>query len=165
MAEDSAITADMRAAIGVESAAWTIEVDKSSIRMFARAVGHTDPVFYDEAVAKQRGYRSLPTPPAYLGTPVFDPVTCDPTSSSPSQARGTIKLPFKAQLNGGTEVEQFEDICAGDVLTARNKLVDINQRQGSMGTMLIHVHEITYTNQFGRTVAVFRGTGINYQPA
>jgi len=31
--------------------------------------------------------------------------------------------------------------------------------------MLIHVHEITYMNQFGRKVAVFRGTGINYQPS
>ncbi|MEO9254005.1 MAG: MaoC family dehydratase N-terminal domain-containing protein, partial [Tepidiformaceae bacterium] len=46
----------MRAEIGKESTPWTSEVDKTAIRMFARSVGHTDPVFYDEAAAKAAGY-------------------------------------------------------------------------------------------------------------
>ncbi|MHB8576991.1 MAG: FAS1-like dehydratase domain-containing protein, partial [Dehalococcoidia bacterium] len=73
MAEESVstvITQEMRDAIGVESEPSTSEIDKTSVRMFARAVGHTDPVFYDEDEAKRRGYRSLPAPPHYLGTRV-----------------------------------------------------------------------------------------------
>jgi hypothetical protein len=54
------ITPEMEAAIGVESEPWTLEVDKLQIRLFARAVGYTDPLFFDEAFAQSRGYRSLP---------------------------------------------------------------------------------------------------------
>ncbi len=60
MAEEPLITEEMRAAVGVESEPWTLEVDKTMVRMFARAVGYTDPLFYDEAFAQSKGYRSLP---------------------------------------------------------------------------------------------------------
>lgn len=46
------ITDEMRATIGKESDPTTSEVDRTAIRMFARSVGHTDPIYYDEAAAK-----------------------------------------------------------------------------------------------------------------
>ena len=70
--------------------------------------------------------------------------------------------PLKRILNGGTEIEYFGDICAGDVLTARSKIADFQERKGSIGTMLITVTETTYTNQDGKLVASMRGTGIQY---
>ena len=48
MAEASIITDEMRAIIGKESEPVTVEVDKSAVRMFARAVGYTDLIYYDE---------------------------------------------------------------------------------------------------------------------
>ena len=42
MAEESVITQEMRDAIGVESEPTWLEIDKLQVRMFARAVGHTD---------------------------------------------------------------------------------------------------------------------------
>src|SRR5579885_3812855 len=70
---ENLITEEMKAAIGKESEPTTYEVDKTAVRMFARAVGHTDQVFYDEEEAKRRGYRGLPAPPGYLGTRVYNP--------------------------------------------------------------------------------------------
>ena len=69
---ESVITDEMRAAIGVEGPPAVMEVEKTNCRMFARSVGHTDPIFYDEAAAKARGYRSIVAPPGFLGTPIFD---------------------------------------------------------------------------------------------
>ena len=53
--QDSLITEEMQATIGVESEPWTLEIDKTSVRMFARSVGYTDPVFYDKEGEKMNG--------------------------------------------------------------------------------------------------------------
>lgn len=163
-ATDSLITDEMRAEIGQKSEPWTCEVDKTAVRMFARSVGHTDPVYYDEAEAKKAGYRSLPCPPGYLGTPVFDPRTSDSTFGG-RRGRGPgpqPSRPLKRILNGGTDIEYFEDICAGDVLTATNHIAALEERKGSIGDMLITTTKTEYTNQDGKLVAIVTGTGIRY---
>jgi len=159
---ESLITEEMKSAIGVETDPWTVEVDKTAVRMFARSVGHTDQVFYDEEEAKRRGYRGLLAPPHYLGTPVFNPKHSDPTFGAPRRGLREFNTGLKRRLNGGTEIEYFDDICAGDVLTARSRVADIQQREGGIGTMLITTSETTYTNQQGKVVAIMRGTGIQY---
>ena len=156
MTEASVITDEMRSVIGKESEPMTVEVDRTAVRMFARAVGHTDPIYYNVEQARKRGYRDLPCPPAYLGTPVFDPGK--PVRVGP----GGFKSPFKRILNGGTEVEYFDDICAGDVLTSTSKIADFSERKGSMGPMLMIRAETTYRNEQGKVVAVMRGTAIQY---
>jgi len=156
MTQPSIITDEMKAVIGRESEPQTVEVDRTAIRMFARAVGHTDPVYYDVEQARKRGYRDLPCPPAYLGTPVFHPA-----GAAPSPFAG-FKSPFKRVLNGGTEVEYFEDICAGDVVTSTTKIANLSERQASLGPMLIIQSETTYRNQQGKVVAIMRGTALQY---
>ena len=118
----SVITDEMRAAIGQESDPVTFEVDKNSCRMFARAVGYSDPVFYDEAAARSAGYRSIPAPPGFLGHPVIVPGQPNPLAT----AYFRFDTPLKRRLNGGTDIEYLGDVCAGDVLTATAKLVDIS---------------------------------------
>jgi acyl dehydratase len=157
MAEASVITDEMRAAIGRESEPVTIEVDKTAVRMFARAVGHTDLIYYDEEYAKSKGYRSLPVPMGFLGHPIFRP----DIPSRPAYVT-SFKTPYKRVLNGGTDIEYYEPICAGDVVTATSKTVDISERTAGIGPMLIIIGETTYKNQQGRVAARFRGTLIQY---
>jgi hypothetical protein len=162
---ESVITDEMRAAIGVESEPWTVEVDKASVRMFARAVGYRDPVFYDESVAQAKGYRSLPCPPHFLGTPVFVPSDADPRLPAPRGRRG-FATPYKRNLNGGTDLEYFTDgpadaICAGDVLQATGRVAGFTERNGSLGPMLITTNETVYRRD-GKIVAISRGTLISY---
>jgi hypothetical protein len=156
-AEGSVITDEMRAQLGKECEPVTFEVDKTACRMFARAVGYTDPLYYDEDYAKSKGYASIPVPFAFLGHAVYNP-------NAPQRLGGAFRFqtPFKRILNGGTEVEHFHTVCAGDVLTATSKLVDIRERGGRMGPMLITVTEFTFRDQDGRVVAKMRGTGIQY---
>ena len=157
MAEASVITDEMRAAIGKESEPVTIEVDKTAVRMFARAVGYKDLIYYDEEYARSKGYRNLPAPMGFLGHPIFRP----DIPSRPAYVM-SFKTPYKRVLNGGTDVEYYEPICAGDVLTGTSKIADILERSGSMGPMLFIIGETAYKNQEGRVVAKFRGTLIQY---
>jgi len=161
VAEHEIITPEMEAAIGVESEPWTLEVDKLQIRMFARAVGYTDPLFFDEAFAQSQGYRSLPCPPHYLGTPIFNPADSDPTFGGSRSRRTRLNHGLKRVLNGGTEIEMFDTICAGDTLTATSKIAALDERKGSLGMMLITTTETTYRRD-GQVVAIARGTGIAY---
>ncbi len=155
----SVITDEMRAAIGKESDPTVMEVDKTMCRLFARAVGHTDLIFYDEAVARQRGYRSVVAPPGFLGTPVYQPR--GPQIEGEMMGRG-FATPYRRVLNGGTEYEYFDTICAGDTLTVRSKISGFSERSGSLGPMLITNRETTYTNQDGKVVAKMYGTVIQY---
>ena len=155
--QPSVITDEMRADICKESEPVTIEVDKTACRMFARSVGYTDPLYYDEEYAKSRGYRSIPAPFAFLGHPVYNP-------NAPQRLGGYFRTdtPFKRILNGGTDINYFDTVCAGDVLTTTSKLADISERQSRLGPMLITVTEFTFRNQYGKVVATMRGTGIQY---
>ncbi len=151
------ITDKMRAQIGVESVPVTFDVDKTACRMFARAVGYTDPSYFDEEQARSKGYRSIPAPVGFFGHPVYNP-------NAPQRLGGYVRTdtPFKRILNGGTDIEYFDTICDGDVLTATSKLVDLSEREGRMGPMLITVTETTYRDRDGKVVARMRGTGIQY---
>jgi acyl dehydratase len=154
---DSVISDAMRAAIGVDGPPTTAEVTTSGIRLFARAVGHGDLIFYDEDEARKRGYRGLVAPPGYLGTPVFRPGQRDPEMAAPS-----YQIPYKRILNGGTTYEYLEPVIAGDTITSRSHITEFRERAGSMGQMLITYRETIFTRQDGVVVAKMRGNIINY---
>ncbi len=161
---NSVITDEMRAAVGVEGPPAVMDVEKTNCRMFARSVGHTDPIFYDEGAAKARGYRSIVAPPGFLGTPIFRP--SGGGAGAPGEMGGrNFSVPYKRILNGGTDYEYFPDtdsICAGDTVTARSKIAGFEEATGSLGPMLITTRETTYTNQDGKVVAKMYGTLIQY---
>ena len=148
----SVVTDEMRAIVGKESEPATLEVDKTGCRMFARAVGHKDLIFYDEEHAKSKGYRSIVAPPGFLGTPVFKPGGGQ-RGAGEMGGRG-YSIPYKRVLNGGTEYEYFDAVCAGDALEARSKISGFTERTGSIGPMLITNRETTYTRKGdGKVVA------------
>ncbi len=163
MAENIEITEEMRAVIGIESAPWTHEVTTTSVRAFARGVGYTDLVYFDEAAAKAAGYRSLPAPPTYLGTPIFIPGESSDTFSGPKDSGPSIDHGLPNLLDGGTETEYYGDICAGDTLTVTSQIADLSTRQGrSTGMMLITTQETRVVNQDGELVAEQLGQAIFY---
>ena len=164
MADESfEISDEMRAQIGKESPPWTHEVTTTSVRMFARGVGYTDPVYFDVDAARKAGYRNLPAPPTYLGTPIFIPGKSSDTFSGPVAGAPRIDHGLPGLLDGGTETEYFDTICAGDTLTVVTRLAALDVRESkSLGRMLITTNETTYTNQDGKVVAIQRGQGIFY---
>jgi hypothetical protein len=157
--QETLITDEMRATIGREGAPTRLEVDKTAVRMFARAVGHTDLVFFDEDYAKGKGHRSIVAPPGYLGTPPYSPNAGAFTGPGGTWPDGR---PMRA-LNGGSEYEYTGvEICAGDVLTSVTKIVSLDERRASLGMMLITRRETVYTNQNGEVVCRSYGTGLTY---
>ena len=163
MAREIEITDEMRAVVGQPTPPWTMEVTTTSVRAFARGVGYRDPVYFDVEAARKAGYRSLPAPPTYLGTPVYVPGISDETFSAPREGRPRIKHGLKGLLDGGTETEYLETICAGDTLTVVSKVASLDVRMTpSLGMILLVTTESTFTNQDGEVVAVQKGQAIYY---
>ena len=164
MAKEFEITEAMRVQLGKESPPWTFEVTSTSVRAFARGVGYTDPVYFDIDAARKAGYRSLPAPPCYLGTPVFIPGRSSDTFSGPTEGQPRVDHGLPGLLDGGTETEYFDQVCAGDTLSVVSTISDLSVREsGSLGKMLLVTNETTYTNQqTGKVVAKQRGQAIFY---
>ena len=60
----------------------------------------------------------------------------------------------------GQEIELFEPIYVGDVLTLREKLLSIVEKEGRSGALVIVVTEETYTKTGGVPVALTTTTRI-----
>jgi acyl dehydratase len=155
MGEESVITDEMRAAIGVESEPSIYEIQAEPIRRWAEAIGDPNPLYRDEEYARSKGYRGVVAPPGFVAQYAF-PVKAG------SGGRRSFRSPFARGLNGGNEYEFFKPVQAGDTITATSKLAELRERPGRLGTMLFIISETTYRNQDGEVVAKARGTSISY---
>jgi hypothetical protein len=61
-----------------------------------------------------------------------------------------VDIPLKRILNGGVSAEFFAQPEVGDVVHAQSEYVDIAEREGRSGPMVIVAIRTTYTNQHGR---------------
>jgi hypothetical protein len=157
MTQTTVITDKMREIIGKESDPIINEVDNTGCRQFARSVGYTDAIFFDEEHAKSKGYRGIVAPPGFLGLPVVVP-----GRPSPASSYSQLDIRYKRVLNGGTDIEYLDDVCAGDRLSVTSKISDLTETEGKLGPMLIVSTETTYKNQDGNVVAIMRGGAIRY---
>lgn len=137
-------------AIGCESVPKTVEVEKGAIVKFAEAIGDGNPVYNDEAAARDSQYGGLVAPPTFLRSVVV------------GRPETPFEPPFTRLLDGGSDWEYFQPVRPGDRITAVARIDDINERTGSIGLMLITTVVITYTNQFGQVVATQTSTSIRY---
>ena len=72
------------------------------------------------------------------------------------------KSPLTRYLNGANELEYYQSINIGDVISVTAKLTNLRKRDGKEGTTLFMIMELTYKNQRGEVVAKGRNTYIRY---
>ena len=147
----SYLTAEMREqAIGAQSSPLTMEVEKGAIVKFAEAIGDDNPLWTDEIIARKGKYGGLIAPPTFLRSIRID------------RPELPFDLPFTRLLDGGSDWEYFQPVRAGDLITAKNQITDLQERVGRMGLMIIMTNLITYVNQFQEVVATQTNTSIRY---
>ena len=153
MAEVSGITQEMRELLGVETEPVTCEVEKGMIKSFAQAIDDDNPLWQDEEYAKKTRYGGIIAPPTF------------PTALSTSALFDKFLLmegPYERLLNGGNELEYFQPIRPGDVISATAKIANLRERESKTGKMLFMIIEVTYKNQRGEVAAKERDTIIRY---
>jgi acyl dehydratase len=153
MAKESLITSEVKAAIGVEVTGPPELIELKAIKDFAKAINWPDPpnpLYFDEKYAKKTGFGGIIAPWSFY------------TSLGREVPRQRLPLhPARVGMNGGNDYEYFLPIRPGDVIITRSKIVDIVEREGRAGKLIITVSERTFTNQRGEVVGISRGTGIS----
>lgn len=155
MADESLLTEEMLSQIGNESEDMVLEIEKTVVMRFVEAVEDPNPLWQDEEYAKKTIYGGLMAPPNLLCTVI--------AGAGGGRLRVKSSTPRRGGVAGGDELELFQPVMVGDVITSRAKLIDIQERTGKDGTKRIYaIVETTFKNQKGELVATDRSTSISW---
>jgi acyl dehydratase len=135
--------------IGYTSPACTLDVERGRLRMFAHAIGETDPVYTDDAAARAAGHPALPVPPTFLFCLEMD-------RPNPYGWFDDLGIPLPKVLHGEQQFTYHRLAYAGDQLTFDSRVSDIYDKKG--GQLEFVVQDNRITNQHGDLVAEFRRT-------
>jgi acyl dehydratase len=138
-----------RTLIGRESEPTVVEVEKGAIRRFAEALGDPNPLALDEAAARAAGYAGLVAPPTFAVTLGWS-----------ERFRHSLDLGTRSVLHGEQSFEYARPIVAGDRLTIRSKVADVQERAGASGPMDVIVIEDEGRDDKGALVFKARATMI-----
>jgi acyl dehydratase len=130
--------------IGRTTTPQTVDVEKGRLKFFAKAIGETDPVYFDEAAAKQAGHKSLPAPPTFA-------FCLEMETNSLWDNIAAMGVPVGKILHGSQSFSYLAPIYAGDQITFVTKVSNIYAKKG--GALEFIVEDTTATNQDGVEVA------------
>ena len=135
-----------RKLLNIETEPEFWDVEKGHVKRFAQAIGDTNPLWYDEEYARNTRYGGVIAPPFFL----IDV--------------GLVKLvdklvemcPSLANINAGTEVEYYKPMRVGDRIKTVARLVDVQEKTGKSGPLILLTLEVRYINQEDELVAKCR---------
>lgn len=125
-------------------------VDLSSVRRMAQAIMDDDPMYYDEAAAKERGHEGVVAPALFplhihrrhAGEP-------DPLNSAienlDSDGAGDVvtkhglaplDIDLPRLLNAGNEIQIFDQARLDDMLASTSTISDIHEKAGKSGPLV-----------------------------
>jgi len=147
----------------------TFPVEASHIMMFARSIGDTNPVYYDEAAAKKTEAGGIIAPPSFAQSVAqFNPdYFLRPKPGQPWFGSGKTPsgVQGKATSSGGLHAEQhFEfhrHIKPGDVLTSETKQGKVWEKESKRaGKLIFRERIVEHRDQKGELVITARSVGV-----
>ncbi len=111
-----------RSLIGRESEPVVVEVERGAIRRFADAIGDPNPIYAEEEAARAAGHPALAAPPTF------------PTVLTLNERfRHALDLGTRAFLHGEQQIEYVRPLVAGDRITVKSRVADVQERAGGGG--------------------------------
>jgi hypothetical protein len=137
VATTASVVERLRAKIGTTAPDVQAAVEAGHLKRFAEAIGDPNPRWAKEA------------PPTFF-------VALAPGSMHLAEAEEY----GKGWLNGGNRFEYFAPVKVGDTITAKGRVADVYEKEGSSGNLLFIIFETDYVNQDGQRVARLKQTAI-----
>jgi acyl dehydratase len=132
------------AVIGSALPPISMTIEAGRLKFFAKAIGETNPVFFDEQAARNAGYPALPVPPTFLFAVELE-------HPDPMAWLSGIGVDLRHILHGEQTFTYYQWAHAGDTLTAQARIGDVYTKKG--GALEFIVKESTLTGADGARVA------------
>jgi acyl dehydratase len=117
------------------------EIEKGAIRRFADAIGDPNPIYQDEDAARAAGHAGLVAPPTF------------PTMlTANDRFRHSLDLGTRSILHGEQQFEYVLPIVAGDRITVKSRVAEVQEKAGSGAPMDVIVIEDEGSDPQGRVV-------------
>jgi acyl dehydratase len=133
--------------IGHSSDPIVLDIERGRLKFFAKAIGETNPIYFDEAAARAAGYRDLPVPPTFLIAAEFD-------SNSLFGTLDKLGVPLARILHGEQGYTYHKPVYAGDTVTVVPRITDIYDKKN--GALEFIVRDSKVTNSKDELVAEIR---------
>lgn len=128
-----------------------MEVERGHIKAFAEAIEDSNPLWNDEASAREKFGTGMIAPPTFLRF-----IRTERLQELPED------FPYNRSLDGGSAWEYYETVKPGDKIKAVTAVTDLYKKSGRLGEMIFVLTTTTYTNQFNKVVATQTNTSIRY---
>jgi hypothetical protein len=132
--------------IGKQLPSFKATAEAGQLRFFAKAIGETDPVYLDEAAARDAGHPGLPLPPTFL----FSLELLNPSTAW----RDEMGIRRDRILHGEQSFEYHRLAYAGEALQFDTCIADVYDKKG--GALSFVIRETRVTNPRGEHVADLR---------
>jgi acyl dehydratase len=129
---------------GTELPPTELALDAGRLKFFAKAIGETNPIYTDETAAKAAGHPALPAPPTFL-------FAIELERPDPFDWVSKLGIDLRHVLHGEQRFTYHSLAFAGDLLTARPKIVDVYSKRG--GALEFVVKDTAVVRQDGSAVA------------
>ena len=152
MSEDSLLTPDIKAMVGLETNLPNLEsIDKTTIIRYVQAISDLNPLYIDEEYAKETDYGGIIAPLTFI----FDVIPAATEIGDDGRDVTRIALPGFKVARGGNEYQFLEPARPGDVIMRRRKIVDVFERDSKkVGKIIFIVYDTTYSNQDARVLGI-----------
>ena len=156
-----------------ETMVTPMPLERDALRRFVQAVMDRDPLYHDEALARESKFRNLTAPPLYPvhafrpppgGADPLDALRDDPDADGSGGNDGVffglppIESPFKRLLNGGNEIEFYRNLAVGERCVAKARYADVQLKRGKSGSMLLVTIETEFRTERGELLLINRQT-------
>lgn len=101
-----------------------IDVERGRLRLFAKAIGETNPVYTDLEAARAAGYPDLPAPPSFLGNAIELDIP------EPLKWMSDIGIDITSTLHGEQSMVYHKMVFAGDSLVFHRRISDVYVKKG-----------------------------------
>lgn len=154
---DPVITPEGRAWADRDYPAIKLTVSRADIARFAHATRESDPIHYDLDAARAAGHPDVLAPPMFCVALRVSTFALRPISELEPDGWPTEDIPplvTRRGMAGETRLTLHGDIYAGDEATVSKRLIEMTEKRGRSGPLVLLTFEYRYETDRTGLVAV-----------